>query len=107
MELSKITGTASVILLDKLLNADSEGAINKAIEDAARQKVKKAVLDFRTVEHMTSLGASNLVKLTSIAGKEKIKLFAYGLSNRYRELFNMTGLITLSILLIAIIALIC
>jgi anti-anti-sigma factor len=92
MELSKISATTSVIILEKNLNADSEGHLNKAIDDAGRQKVKKVILDFRPVEHMTSLGVSNLVKLTAIARKKKIHLFAYGLSNRYRELFKLTCL---------------
>lgn len=92
MELSKISATTSVIVLEKILNADSEGALNKAIEDAAGQKVKKVILDFRPVDHLTSLGVSNLVKLTAIARKKKIGLLAYGLSSRYEELFNMTSL---------------
>jgi hypothetical protein len=41
---------------------------------------------------MNSLGLGNLVKLTAIARKKKIKLFAYGLSKRYRELFVMASL---------------
>jgi anti-anti-sigma factor len=92
MELSKITDTTSVIILEKYLNAESEETLNKFVDDALRQKIKRLILDFRPVEHMTSLGVSNLVKLSAVARKKSVKLFAYGLSNRYRELFNMTCL---------------
>lgn len=92
MELSNLTDSMGVILLDSIINAESEERLNKSIEDAVGRNVKKVILDFRPVEHMTSLGVSNLVKLTAIAKKKKIKLFAYGLSNRYREIFNMTCL---------------
>jgi anti-anti-sigma regulatory factor len=92
MELINLSNTTGVILLDSILNAESEEFLNKSIEDTALKGLKKVILDFRPVDHMNSLGASNLVKLTAIAGKKNIVLFAYGLSKRYRELFAMAKL---------------
>lgn len=92
MELSNLTDSTGVIVMNGILNAESEEILNKSIEEAAQKRLSKVVLDFRPVDHMTSLGVSNLVKLTAIAKKKKIKLFAYGLSDRYREIFNMTCL---------------
>ncbi len=92
MELSSLTGSTGVILLDSVLNAESEELLNKSVEDAARKGLNKVILDFRPVDHINSLGVSNLVKLAAIAKKKKLKLFAYGLSGRYRELFAMTSL---------------
>jgi anti-anti-sigma factor len=92
MDLSNLTSSTGVILLDSILNAESEELLNKSIDDAAQKGLSKVILDFRPVDHINSLGVSNLAKLTAIARKKKIKLFAYGLSKRYRELFSMTGL---------------
>jgi anti-anti-sigma factor len=92
MELANLTNTSGVIMLDSVLNAESEELLNKSVGDAAPRGLSKVVLDFRPVDHMNSLGVSNLVKLTAIAGKKNIRLFAYGLSKRYRELFSMASL---------------
>ncbi len=92
MELANLVNSTGAIILGSILNEESEELLNKSVEEAAQNRLNKLVLDFRAVHHMTSLGASNLVKLTAIAKKKRIKLFAYGLSNRYREIFNMTCL---------------
>lgn len=92
MDLVNVSDTTGVILLDNVLNSDSEELLNKSINEAALKGLNKVILDFRPVDHMNSLGASNLVKLTSIARKKNVGLFAYGLSKRYRELFAMAKL---------------
>ena len=92
MELVNLSNNAGIIILDSIFNADSEELLNKSIEEAALKGLKRVILDFRPVDHMSSLGVSNLVKLVSIAKKKNIALFAYGLSKRYRELFAMASL---------------
>ncbi|MDD4923668.1 MAG: STAS domain-containing protein [Dehalococcoidales bacterium] len=92
MKLSNLTNSTGVILIDGVLNAESEQLLNKSIDDAVQKGFNKVILDFRPVDHINSLGVSNLVKLTAIAKKKSIKLFAYGLSKRYRELFALTSL---------------
>ncbi|MFZ7102559.1 MAG: STAS domain-containing protein, partial [Peptococcaceae bacterium] len=92
MELVNLSNAAGVIILDSILNADSEELINKSINEAALKGLNKVILDFRPVDHMNSLGVSNLVKLVAIAKKKNIYLFAHGLSKRYRELFAIASL---------------
>jgi anti-anti-sigma factor len=92
MKLSNLNKSTGVISLDGVLNEESEEFLNKCIDDAAREGLERVILDFRPVDHMNSLGVSNLVKLTAIAKRKKIKLFAYRLSTRYREIFSLTCL---------------
>jgi anti-anti-sigma factor len=92
MELINLSNTTGVIILDSVLNAESEELLNKSVDEAALKGLNKVVLDFRPVDHMNSLGLSNLVKLTAIVNKKNIELLAYGLSKRYRELFAMASL---------------
>jgi anti-anti-sigma factor len=92
MDLTNLSSTTGIILLDNVLNAESEEPLNKFIDDAKLKGLKRVILDFRPVDHINSLGVSNLVKLTAIVKKNNIGLFAYGLSKRYRELFAMAGL---------------
>jgi anti-anti-sigma factor len=82
MELVNLSNTTGIIILDSILNAESEELLNKSIEDAGLKGLKRVILDFRPVDHMNSLGLGTLVKLTAIARKKKSKLFAYGLSKR-------------------------
>ncbi len=92
MKLTSLSKATGVITLDAILNAASEDSLKKHVTSASQKGMSKVVLDFRPVDHMTSAGASSLVILTTVAKKNKIKLFAYGLGKRYREIFALTGL---------------
>lgn len=92
MKLSSLGKATGVITLDAILNAASEDSLKKHVIDASQKGFSKVILDFRPVNHMTSAGAASLVVLTTIAKQKGIKLFAYGLGKRYREIFTLTGL---------------
>jgi len=92
MKSHSLSKTTEVIMLDAILNAESEDTLNKQIISASQKGAKKVVLDFRPVDHMKNAGANVLVKLTVIAKKNKIKLIANGLSKRYQDIFALTNL---------------
>ena len=92
MKLSSLNESTSVITLDAFLNAKSEDALFKHLEEASQRGEDKVILDFRPVDHMNSAAASALVKLTAMAKQNGVKLFAYGLNERYREILALTGL---------------
>ncbi len=92
MKLSSLGKSTSVITLDAFLNAESEKTLSKNLAEASQRGSDKVVLDFRTLDHMNSCGASSLVKLTNMAKQNKVKLFAYGINERYREILALTGL---------------
>jgi anti-anti-sigma regulatory factor len=92
MELSTINKSTGVIVLDSVLDEESEGFLNQHLQDAANKGLNRVILDFRPVDLMNTLGVGNLVKLTAIAKRKGIKLLAYGLSDRYREIFTLTCL---------------
>jgi len=92
MELFSLSKSTGVIILDNILNATSQDSLKKHITSASQKGLNKVVLDFRPVDHIISAGASSLVILTTTAKQNRIKLVAYGLGKRYREIFAMTGL---------------
>ena len=92
MELSALNKTTGLIVLDGILNADSEEGLNSVTADAAQQGMKNIILHFLPVDHMNSAGVSTLVKLAVSAKRQKTRLFAFGLNKRYREIFDLTGL---------------
>ena len=92
MQLSSLNGSVIVITLDAFLNAESEGALFAHLSETLQRGKNKVILDFRSVDHMNSAGASVLVKLTAMARQNGVKLFAYGLGKRYAEIMALTGL---------------
>jgi anti-anti-sigma factor len=92
MKLSSLNKPTSVITLDALLNAESEGRLLAHLTEALQKGKDKVILDFRPVDHMNSAGVSALVKLTAVAKRNGVKLFAYGLNKRYGEILALTGL---------------
>ena len=92
MKLSSLDSNTGLIVLDSILDADSEKAVIDLVPGAARQGMQNIILDFRPLDHMNSAGASVLVKLAVSAKRQQIRPFAYGLNRRYRDIFNLTGL---------------
>jgi len=92
MKLSALNKSTGLIVLDGILNADSEEGLKSVTADAVQQGMKNIILHFLPVEHMNSAGASTLVKLAVSAKRQKMRLFAFGLKKRYREIFDLTGL---------------
>lgn len=92
MNSSALNRSTGIITPDAILNADSEEGLNKLGEDAIQKGMKTIILDFSPLEHMNSPGISTLVKLASSTRQQKIRLFAFGVKKRYREIFELTGL---------------
>ena len=88
MKLSSLNKFTSVITLDAFLNAESEDALFANLTETLQGGKDKVILDFRPVDHMNSAGASALVKLTAMTKKNGVKLFAYKLNKRYREILE-------------------
>ena len=75
----EVTGSAESILTD---------AYNKASGDSARA----VVLNFSGLEYMNSSGIGLLVTLLIRAQRQKLRLSACGLSEHYRQIFELTRL---------------
>lgn len=87
--ISKLTG---LLALSGDLSAESEEGLTNLLADAARRGMKTIILDFRPLDHMNSAGGSVLVKLAVSAKQQRLRLAAFGLSGRYREILKLTGL---------------
>jgi anti-anti-sigma factor len=87
--LNKSTG---VITIDGILNDEVEDVLKNASTKFFQQGIKNIILDFRPLDHMNSSGVSVLIKLTVLAKQRKLRLFAFGLNDRYLEIFKLTGL---------------
>ena len=92
MEVRKADGLTSVIDIRGDVTAASEPALMSAYDEAARQGARRLVLNFSDLEYMNSGGIGMLVTLLVRANRQGQPLAAYGLSDHYREIFELTRL---------------
>ena len=84
--------TAGVIEVHGEITAASEKALMDAYSQAGGPPTRAVLIDFRSLEYMNSGGIGLLVTLLVRANRQKQRLFAYGLSDHYKQIFELTRL---------------
>lgn len=74
------------------LNAFAENMLMDAYNLALENGTKILLLNFSGLEYMNSSGIGLLVTLLVRARRQNQRLMAYGLSNHYRQIFELTRL---------------
>lgn len=85
-------GRTAVIDIRGDVTAASESALMSAYEEATQQGARRLVLNFSGLEYMNSGGIGMLVTLLVRANRHDRQLAAFGLSDHYREIFELTRL---------------
>jgi anti-sigma B factor antagonist len=70
----------------------SEQALTEAYNRASGPLTRAIVLNFTALAYMNSSGIGLLVTLLVRANRQEQKLFAFGLSEHYRDIFALTRL---------------
>jgi anti-sigma B factor antagonist len=83
-------GTASVVDIKGDVTSGSEDVLMSAYDDAG--DAKAIVLNFTDLTYMNSGGIGLLVTLLVRAQRHAQRLLAYGLSDHYRQIFELTRL---------------
>ncbi len=84
--------TARVIDINGDITAQSEGVLMDAYGRASDDGVKSIVLNFSPLDYMNSGGIGLLVTLLVRAQRQHQSVLAYGLSEHYRQIFELTRL---------------
>jgi len=92
MDVRKVNDAVSVIDVKGELTAFAEGVLMDAYNQASDGKVHAIVLNFEGLEYMNSSGIGLLVTLLIRVNREKQRLLTYGLSEHYRNIFQITRL---------------
>ena len=92
MDVRKVNDKVSVIDVKGELNAFAEGVLMQAYDQASDGRVRAIVLNFEGLEYMNSSGIGLLVTLLIRVNREKQRLLTYGLSEHYRNIFQITRL---------------
>ena len=92
MDVRKVNDDVSVIDVKGELTAFAEGVLMDAYSQASDGGVRAIVLNFEGLEYMNSSGIELLVALLIRVNREKQRLLTYGLSEHYRNIFQITRL---------------
>jgi anti-sigma B factor antagonist len=92
MDIRKVNESASILDIKGDVTAASEGALMDAYNRASGEGARTLVLNFTDLEYMNSSGIGLLVTLLIRANRQKQRLVAFGLSDHYRQIFELTRL---------------
>ena len=82
----------AVIDLTGDLNSSAEDALNEAYAQATGGGTDAVVVNFARADYINSTGIALIVGLLAQARTSGIEVKAYGLSDHYREIFEITRL---------------
>jgi anti-sigma B factor antagonist len=90
----KVRLEPDVAVLDLMgeINGFAEEALNTAYAEADAKDTKTILLNFEGVDYINSTGIALIVGLLAKARVSKRRLVAYGLSDHYVEIFEITRL---------------
>ena len=88
----EVSGTAQVIDIAGDITAQSEDVLMDAYGRANQGKVSAIVLNFTGLDYMNSGGIGLLVMLLVRAQRQHQRVLAFGLSDHYRQIFELTRL---------------
>ncbi len=91
-DVREVSEETRVIDIEGDITAQSEDVLMNAYGRASDSGVKAIVLNFSGLEYMNSGGIGLLVTLLVRAQRQRQKVLAYGLSEHYRQIFELTRL---------------
>ena len=92
MNVRKINNTASIIDIEGDVSAFAEEALMEAYSEASSPTTRTIILNFNGLEYMNSSGIGLLVTLLIRINRQKQRMLAFGLSDHYKHIFELTRL---------------
>ena len=92
LSVRQVSARASIIDIHGEVTAFAENALMDAYTKASGPHTRVFILNFSGLEYMNSSGIGLLVTLLIRINRQKQRLFAFGLSDHYRHIFELTRL---------------
>ena len=92
MQVRRPADGAAIVDIKGDVTAASEDALMDAYSTASGDGASTIVLNFSDLEYMNSGGIGLLVTMLVRANRQQQRLLAYGLSEHYRQIFELTRL---------------
>ena len=86
-----MSGTA-VLAVSGDIDREAEATVSAAYEQAVATDPRRVILDFAATEYINSSGIALIVSVLARARSEGRSVAAVGLSDHYREIFEITRL---------------
>ena len=87
-----ITTQTCIIDVQGDITAQAETVLMAAYQEASQNGTKAIILNFEGLDYMNSSGIGLLVTMLIRVQRQKQKLLAYGLSDHYQQIFELTRL---------------
>lgn len=87
-----ITTQTCIIDVQGDITAQAETVLMDAYHEASQNGTKAIILNFEGLDYMNSSGIGLLVTMLIRVQRQKQKLLAYGLSEHYQQIFELTRL---------------
>lgn len=88
----RLGGLMAVIDLEGVIEGGAEPALDAAYAECHELAATTVALDFTNVEYINSTGIALLVSLLAKARRDGRPVLAWGLTDHYREIFEITRL---------------
>ncbi|MFN8487241.1 MAG: STAS domain-containing protein [Caldilineaceae bacterium] len=88
----KVSRSACIIDIRGEVTGAAENTLMDAYTEAAKGNPHAIILNFSHLEYMNSSGIGLLVTLLIRVQRQKQRLLAYGLSDHYKQIFELTRL---------------
>lgn len=88
----KLSASASVIDIHGDITAQAEETLMAAYTQASQGDVQAIILNFEGLDYMNSSGIGLLVTMLIRVQRQKQRLLAFGLSDHYQQIFELTRL---------------
>ncbi len=92
MNVRKVSDKTSIIDIQGEVTAFAENVLMDAYSQASTPSTRTIILNFNGLEYMNSSGIGLLVTLLIRVNRERQRLLAFGLSEHYRHIFELTRL---------------
>jgi anti-sigma B factor antagonist len=92
MTVRRVSPVASIIDIQGEVSGFAEQVLMSAYTEASQPGVRCIILNFSGMEYMNSSGIGLLVTLLIRINRQKQRMLAYGLSDHYKHIFEMTRL---------------
>jgi anti-sigma B factor antagonist len=92
MNVRKINNSVSIIDIEGEVSAFAEDTLMEAYAEASTPTTRAIILNFNGLEYMNSSGIGLLVTLLIRINRQKQRMLAFGLSEHYKHIFELTRL---------------
>jgi anti-sigma B factor antagonist len=92
MNVRKINNAVSIIDIEGDVSAFAEDILMEAYSEANSSTTRTIILNFKGLEYMNSSGIGLIVTLLIRANRQKQRILAFGLSDHYKHIFELTRL---------------